>query len=85
MFYKISSIIMRTTLDLEKPVLDELKALGKVDGRSLGQVASQLLATALVPKKRVSKHSKFRWKSQSMRARVDLSDKDAVFAILDRK
>ena len=73
-------------MDLEKPILDELKALGRINKRSLGQVASQLLAEALVQKKRKTRSSsKFRWKSQPMRARVDLSDKDAIFAILDRK
>lgn len=77
---------MRTTLDLEKPLLEKLKAIGKAERRSLGQVASQLLAEALAKRKGSAKSApKFRWKSRSMRAVVDLSDKDAVFAILERR
>ena len=77
---------MRTTLDLEKPILEELKALGKSNGRSLGQIASQLLAESLArQKKPLKSRPEFQWISKPMKARVDLSDKDAVFAILDRK
>ncbi|MBE2205404.1 MAG: antitoxin [Chthoniobacterales bacterium] len=75
---------MRTTLDLENPILEELRALGKREGRSLGDVASRLLAEAL-SKHKNTKAPGFSWKSQPMKARVDLSDKEALFAILDRK
>jgi hypothetical protein len=40
--------VMRTTLDIEDPVLEELKLLGKRDGRLLGQVASRRLEEAMV-------------------------------------
>jgi len=77
---------MRTTLDIESPVLEELKAFGRREGRSLGQVASRLLAEALAGRNLDGKSDeKFHWASRSMRARVDLSDKEAVFAILDEK
>lgn len=75
---------MRTTLDIERPVLEELKALGHQEGKSLGQVASRLLAEAMAGRTRKSAQ-KFDWASRSMQARVDLADKDAVFAILDEK
>jgi len=82
----LSSLIMRTTLDLEKPVLAELKAFGRREGRSLGQAASQLLAEALADRGRqVKPAEKFHWISRPMKARVDLSDKEAVFAALDEK
>lgn len=77
---------MRTTLDIEAPILEELKELGRCKGRSLGKVASELLAMALaVEKGQIKPAAKFDWSSRPMRARVDLSDKDAVFSILDHK
>lgn len=73
-------------MDIEGPVLEELKILGKRDGRSLGQVASRLLAEALAGRNLHGKPvGKFHWISRPMRARVDLADKEAVFAILDEK
>ena len=38
---------MRTTLDLDAPVLNGLKRLQQREGQSLGRLASDLLATAL--------------------------------------
>lgn len=76
---------MRTTLDLDKPVLDGLKALQKEEKRSLSRIASELLADALSARKKNEKKRLRRidWNSASMGARVDLRDKDAVYKILD--
>ena len=78
---------MRTTLDLDKPVLEGLKALQKKEKRSLSRIASELLADALSAKRRAGKagHVSFSWNSSAMRARVDLQDKEAVFRILDEQ
>jgi hypothetical protein len=38
---------MRTTLDIEEPVLDALKELARREGRSAGAVASELIRRAL--------------------------------------
>ena len=82
----VASLIMRTTLDIENPVMEELRAFGRAEGRSLGQVASELLAEALVGRKKHGKPAgKLAWNSRPMRARVDLADKDAVFSLLDQK
>lgn len=82
----VSSAIMRTTLDIENPVLEELREFGRAEGRSLGQAASELLAEALHVRKKTGKPAgRLEWKSHPMRALVDLGDKDAVFALLDRK
>ena len=82
----VSSIIMRTTLDIENPVLEELREFGRAEGRSLGQAASELLAEALHGRKKLAKPvGRLAWKSHPMGARLDLADKDAVFALLDRK
>jgi len=77
---------MRTTLDLENPILDELRALGRIEGKSLGDTASQLLAEALAARKsHADPLPAFRWNSQPMDALVDISDKEALFAALDLK
>ena len=75
----------RTTLDIETPILKELKQIRKEEGGSLGGLVSRLLADAIARRKRGSEASpSFRWNSQAMGARVDLADKEAVYTILDR-
>ena len=74
---------MRTTVDIDAPILRELKALQARDGKSMGRLVSDLLARAL-------KHDAVRdeappreWIAKSMRARVDLLDKEALHRALD--
>ena len=75
---------MRTTFDLDKPVLEGLKALQKKEKRSLSRIASELLADALSARRKAGQtRPAFSWNSFPMRARVDLRDKEAVFEILD--
>ncbi len=82
----ISSRIMpRTTLDIDAPLLDELKRLRETEGQSIGRLASDLLAEALSRRKSKPAHKPFRWKTRPMTARVDLTDKDALHAVLDAK
>jgi len=76
----------RTTLDIDSPILQELKALQKEQHRSLGNLVSQLLAEALALRKHPNKSpSSLSWVSRPMHARIDLSDKEALYAILDEK
>ena len=52
----------------------------------MGKVVSQLLTEALGYRKSpVKTASDFEWFCQSMNALVDLSDKDSLYAILDKK
>jgi hypothetical protein len=74
----------RTTVDIETPILEEIKILQKKEERSLGQLISQLLAEALGARKASSKPVKFKWTSRPMRALVDLSDKETLYRILDK-
>ncbi len=74
----------RTTINIDDPVLKEIKAIQKKEGRSMGKIVSQLLAEALVRQKTPAKAPRFKWISRPMRSRVDLSDKDEVYRILDR-
>jgi hypothetical protein len=75
----------RTTLDIDAPILRDLKRMGKREGKSLGRLVSDLLAQAIA--RRDAHHAippAFEWTSRRMQARVDLADRDAVRAILDR-
>ncbi len=74
---------MRTTLDIEGPVLKELRSIQKREGGSLGALVSRLLAGALARQGRTAKQP-FRWTARPMKATVDLADKEALYAILDR-
>ena len=74
---------MRTTVNIAAPVLEELKRIQKRDGGTLGELISGVLADGLRARRASPADQKLDWASQSMRARVDLADKDAVFAILD--
>ena len=74
----------RTTLDIDTPLLKQLKRLQRREGKSLGRLVSDLVAEALArhrpPRRRLAQ---LRWHSQPMRPLVDLADKDAVYAALD--
>jgi hypothetical protein len=74
----------RTTLDIDAPLLKELKKLQETEGRSLGKIVSQLLAEALARRKRPPELPKFQWVSRPMHALVALSDKEALYGIIDR-
>lgn len=74
----------RTTVDIDQPILDQVKRLAGSEGKSLGAVVSELLLEALDRHERESERREpFRWTSKPMGARVDLSDKEAVYEILD--
>ncbi len=80
----MTSSIMRTTLDLASPVLEELKSLRDKEGGSLGRLASRLLAEALTAKRGgAADPPDFRWETQVMSAKVNLADKEAVYRVLD--
>jgi hypothetical protein len=84
MRHLLSSRIMRTTVDIDDPILREIRRLHEQEGRSMGAVISELLADALSRRRgHRSDRTAFRWTAQAMRARVDLDDKDALHAALD--
>ncbi len=74
----------RTTVNIDSPILKDLKRLQKKEGKSLGRLISELLARALadLPVGK-SEPREFRWTTRPMRARVDLADKEAVRAALE--
>ena len=74
---------MRTTIDIDPPVLKELKRVQKAEGKSLGAVASELLALALADRRRPKSRARFQWLSRPMGAKVELADKEALHRAID--
>ena len=75
---------MRTTIDIDAPVLKELKRLREREGKSLGRLVSDILAAAL--KRRSAKSeapAELRWTSRPMGARIDLADREAIFSVME--
>jgi len=73
----------RTTVDIDAPILKELKSLQKKEKCSLGQIMSQLLAEALSRRTKTRKPAKLQWVTRAMKARIDLTDKEALYSALD--
>ena len=74
----------RTTLDLDPTVLDQLRRRGAAEHKSMGQVASELLAGALAAPDRPPEELAFTWKTADLGLpRVDLADKEALNRVLD--
>lgn len=76
----------RTTLDLDPTVLRELRKRGHAEGKSMGQVASEVLARALEEPRPDHRQQPFAWTSHDLgRPLVDLEDKDALWTVLDAR
>lgn len=74
----------RTTVDIDASILKDLKRLQEREGKSLGRLISDLLAEALARRRSSSRpRSAFRWIARPLRPRVDLDDKEALYAALD--
>jgi len=79
-----SRIMARTTLNIDTPVLDELKRLKKRENKSVGRLVSELLVEALARRSREGEPERaFEWATQEMKPLVDISDKEALWAVLD--
>jgi len=75
----------RTTLDLDAAILSELRRRGERERKSMGQVASELLAGALSEPPQSSSVRNFRWTSADLGLpRVDLEDTEALRRVLDQ-
>jgi hypothetical protein len=74
----------RTTVDIDQPILRDLKRLQKREGKSLGRLMSDLLAEAL-SRRQSGKRQRpaFKWIARPLHPRVDLDDKEALYAALD--
>jgi hypothetical protein len=78
-----SHIMPRTTLDLDGSVLSELRRRGQREGKSMGQVASELLAKSMA-RGPDEPTEPLLWRSARLgEPHVDLEDKEAVSAVLN--
>ena len=76
----------RTTLDIDTPLLKDLKRLQRSEKKSLGRLVSDLLAQALAARRRARRPAPvFGWVSQDMTSKVDIADRDALYDVLDRE
>ena len=71
---------MRITINIATPIFDELKRMQQRDGGTLGELVTGLLAEGIESRRRGRSDPAFTWISEPMRARVDLTDKDALAA-----
>lgn len=75
---------MRTTIDIDDPILEDLKRLQRREGKSLGRLVSDLLAQSLAASHRAQPAAPaFHWSAKPMRARVDLADKQTLLDAMD--
>lgn len=74
----------RTTVDIDAPILRDLKRLQKRERKSLGRLVSDLLADALRRRQDSANAAHpLRWTTRSLGLKVDLRDKEAVRRALD--
>ena len=74
----------RTTLDLDPMILGELRRRGREEKKSMGQLASELLARALSGPPGKTATLGFHWTSRDLGApKVDLEDGEALRRALD--
>lgn len=72
----------RTTLDLDSSVLRELRRRGTQENKSMGAIASELLAHALGETAEGRESPPLEWTSRDLgRPRVDLEDKESLRAL----
>ena len=73
----------RTTIDLDPSVLRELRRRSAREGKSMGQVASELLAQAVADRNELPSPP-FTWTAADLGVpRVDLEDAEAVRRALE--
>lgn len=77
---------MRTTVDIDDPILKDLKKIQQKEGKSLGRLISDLLARAIGERKSAKTSSRPpRWISKAMGARIDLADHEALYAAMEQE
>jgi len=76
---------MRTTIDIDDPILQDLKRLQKREGKSMGRLVSDLLVVALAQTRDGGEPepATFEWVTRDMGPRLDLADRDALHDAMD--
>ena len=75
----------RTTLDIDASVLRALKKRQRREKKTLGELASELLARALADEHVDDALPPLKWSSKDLGLKVDLEDKEALWWILDER
>lgn len=74
----------RTTLDIDPPVLEQLRERAAAERKSMGQVASELLAPVFAEDGPSRKPRPLRWPSEHMgKPLIDIDDREALWRTLD--
>ena len=75
---------MRTTLDIDAPVLADLKRLGQAEHIPMGRLVSELLGRALRDATaRRPAPIEFAWIDKPMNAKVDIADREALYTAME--
>jgi hypothetical protein len=81
-----SNIMTRTTLDIDRIVLEQLRSRAAIERKSMGQVASEALAPALARESSEGVPKPFRWMTKDMgKPLIDIDDKEALGRMLDKE
>ena len=73
---------MRTTVDIDPVILEQLKVRQVAERKSLSTLVSELLAVALADRdERMT--SSINWPKAALGARVDIDNRDAMWSVLD--
>jgi hypothetical protein len=76
----------RTTLDIDRNVLDQLRSRAAAEGKSMGQVASEVLAPALSRAGSPREPRPFHWISKKMgKPLIDIDDKEVLGRMFDKE
>ena len=73
---------MRITANIATPLFKKLKNIQNKEGGSPGELVIRLLAGALKVRQSHATDTRLEWVSKPMRARTDIVDKEAVYALL---
>ena len=74
----------RTTINIEDPLLRELKKIQDKEGKSLGALVSEMITLGLVARREISsKATTFDWIARPLGARVDFNDKETLNRLME--
>jgi hypothetical protein len=76
---------MRTTIAIDDLVLRRVKTISKNEKKSLARTVSELLMAGIKTTEcKPEKPKKFHWNTQAMNAKIDISDKEQLYSVLDQ-
>jgi hypothetical protein len=78
-----SDIMARTTLNIDTPILRDLKRIQRREKKPLGRIVSDLLAEAMAGRGKEPDPPAFEWIAEKMEPLIDIADKESLYAALD--